>query len=544
MKKTFLAAAVAAVMAHGPLASAQTVPWRVVIGDSASVTVPGLPASSRGVTDELLGDLGKGYVGVRLTSPDTAQGYWALKQGTWTQYTKYGVNTAQGPGRSGTEAGHVFSTINSGGSGAGADGQRIFIARAGVPNDNTTASWGIWRWDTTKNVEIARGGVSTGALAPNLGDAWIYQNDSSSSFVGARAMNGGQVLIDAYVTSPTGATRRYLSKSVPGQNIMPCAIKDATTDRRLAPGLADGDYFDTSWSFSDLSVTPDNRVFGALSASSGNGIWELCSGDAPRALVRNNEAGARGPDIGIATAVFVGFDPAHPGEPGSVYFFASFRPTPSDLSRTGLFWHDGTSAKPLAMNDAAGTYGPNWRGSTWNSFDTGSVTSAGPYAAFQAQVRTDDGGNPSGLWRVRAGGVPQLVAMRNINETGPETGRQWDTFYGNAVLANGDIIVQARTQPGNEYALWLLKNDGSPARRVLKVGQSVSVPTASGTAQAVVNDYTVPSGAAAYSRGGDSWIGADGSLLIEAVLANYGTTMITATPSNPIDKIFANGFDG
>lgn len=543
MKKTFLAAAVAVLLGQNPSAVAQNVPWRVVIGDSGSVTVPGLPAGGRGVTDELLGDLGKGYVGVRITSPEAAQGYWAMKQGSWTQYTKYGVAGAQGPGRTGGEAAHVFSTINSGGSGAGPDGQRVFIARANVPNDTTTATWGVWRWDTTKNVEIARGATDASPLGPNLGAGWVFQNDSGTSFQGARAMNGGQVLIDAFVTSPTNATRRYLAKSVPGQPLVPCAMKDSP-DRALAPNLVDGDVFDTSWSFSDLTVTPENRVYAHLDASNSRyGIWELCAG-APRAVVVNNETGARGPDIGVGTAVFTGFYPAYPGAPGSLYFFASFRPTPSDTSRTGLFHHDGTSSKPLAMNDDAGVYGPNWRGTTWNSFDTGTLSSAGEYAAFQAQVRSTDGGNPWGLWRVRAGSTPQLVAMRGINETGPEEGRQWDSFYGNAVLANGDIIVQARTQPGDEYALWLLKNDGSPARRILKAGQSVSVPTASGVVQAAVNSYEVPSGAAPYSRGGDSWIGADGSLLISASLQSYGSVMITALPSNPIDKIFANGFDG
>lgn len=544
MKKTFLAAAVAAFFAHDPVAFAQTVPWRAVIGDNSAVTVPGLPVGNRSVTDELLGDLGKGYVGVRITSPDTAQGYWAMKQGTWTQYTKLGVTGAtQGPGRTGGEAGHVFYAISTGGSGAGADGQRVFIARAGVPNDTTTATWGVWRWDTTKNVEVARGNASSGPLSPNIDADWAYQNQSDT-FQGARAMNGGQVLVNAYVQSPTGVSNLYLAKSVPGEGMKPCALRNSV-DRRMAPGLVDGDTFNSSWSFSNLTLTPDNRVYGALSASgSRSGIWELCSGSGPVALVVDGETGARGPDIGVATAVFTSFEPASPGVPGSLYFFARFRPTSSDLSRSGLFWYDGSSSKPLAMNDTAGVYGPNWRGSTWSSFDTSSLTSAGEYVAFQAQVAATDGGTPSGLWRVRAGGTPQLVAMRGLNETGPETGRQWDTFYGNAVLANGDIIAQARTQPGSEYALWLLKNDGSAPRRILKVGQSVSVPTASGIVQAAVTSYEVPGDAAQYSRGGDWWIGADGSLLISANLATYGSTMITALPSNPIDKIFANGFDG
>lgn len=540
-KKIHLAAAVAAVLATPSLAFAQDVPWRVVIGDSATITAPGLPNGSRSTIDELLADLGKGYVGVRMISPTTAAGYWALKQGTWTQYSKTGVaGSATGPGRTGAEAGHVFLSVNSGGSGAGADGQRVFIARAGDANDTTTATWGIWRWDTTKNVEIARA-LTDGASGPNLGAGWVYQN--RSDFAGARAMNGGRVLVNAYVTSPSGLSRLYLAKSVAGQAATPCVLKDST-DRNLAPGLAAGDTFDTTWGFDNLSLTPDGRVYGALQTNQGRyGIWQLCEG-APQALIVNNETGARGPDIGIATAVFASFGSPHPGDNGSLFYFANYRRTSSELSRQGLFWHDGASNRPLAINDDAGVYGPGWPGASWQSFDTYSLTSAGEWTAFQGTLRASDGGTPSGLWRARAGGTPEIVALLGlVGQYGPEPNRTWDRFYGNAVLANGDIIVQARTMPGSEYAVWLLKKDGTK-QRILKVGQTVSVPTATGVVQGSVSSYSIPSGTAPYSRGGDSWIGADGSLLIKAVLTTYGSALITATPSNPIDKIFANGFDG
>lgn len=102
---------------------------------------------------------------------------------------------------------------------------------------------------------------------------------------------------------------------------------------------------------------------------------------------------------------------------------------------------------------------------------------------------------------------------------------------------------RSSTQPGAEYAVWLLKKDGTQ-RSILRIGQTVFVPTASGIAQSSVISYQVPGGAASYSGGGDSWIGADGSIVLRVGLNTYGTSLITATPSNPIDKIFVNGFDG
>ncbi len=538
-----LIAAIVTAFAIPSLAFAQDVPWRVVLGSNASVTVPGLPAGTRSFSDEQLGHVGAGTVGVRLTSPSVAAGYWALKQGTWTQFTKNGVSGASvGPGRTGPEATHVFVSILTGGNSIGTDGQRAFIASAGVPGDPNTTTWGVWRWDTTKNVELVRGLVE-GANGPNLGflgTGWVYQN-SSTTFQNTASMNNGQVLINAYVTSPSGQSRQYLAKSVPGQPVTPCALRNAT-DPSLAPGLAAGDYFSSTWIFSDLSVTQQGRVYGALSTSQGRvGIWKLCEG-APQALAVNSETGVRGPDIGIATATFTSFSSANPAVGDTFNFFATYRRSSGETSRQGLFWHDGTTNRPLAINDAANLYGPHWNDAIWSSFNFSSLSTAGEWSAFQGAAVASDGGTPSGLWRVHTGGSPELVALIGLVQYGPEPNRTWDAFYGNAVLANGDIIIEARTQPGSEYAVWLVKKDGTK-QRILKVGQSVSVPTTSGIVQSTVTSYQLPGGAAAYGRGGDSWIGTDGSLLIPVSLSTYGSSLITALPSNPVDKIYANGFD-
>lgn len=545
LNKTHLAAAMVAVLAAPSFLVAQEVPWRAVIGASSAITVPGLPGSSRSFTDGAIADVGKGYAGVRMTGPATAEGYWALRPGGWVQYVRNGVTgSAMGPGRTGAEAGHVFQTYVSDQGYAGADGQRAYTARAGLPDDTVNATWGVWRWDTSRNIEIARA-LTDGALGPNLGSGWVFENNSG--FVTPRAMNGGQVLLNADVTSPTGLTRRYLGKAVPGQGVVPCALRNST-DPSLAPGIVAGDSFDTTWGVAaNLSVSADtNRVYLTTSTNQGrDGIWEVCNG-APRAIVVDNEIGARGPDVGIATATFIDFDQAYPGNGDHVYFFADYRASSNDSSQVGLFWHDGATNRPLATNDTNNVHGPGWQDAIWSSFSRSSLTSAGEWTAFQASIRVPaDGATPSGLWRVQEGGTPELVALLGIGGTyGPEANRTWDYFYGNAVLANGDIIVDARTQPGSEYALWLLKRGAAP-RRILKVGQNVSVPTSTGPQQAAVTSYDIDSGAFPYSRGNDGWIGADSSMLIRAGLNGYsGTSLITATPDNPIDRMFANGFDG
>jgi hypothetical protein len=542
-KKTHLVAAVAAALCVPAFAHAQDLRWRAVIGASSAITAPGLPAGNRAFNDFAISDVGKGLTGVRITAPDSAQGYWALRQGVWTPYVRNGVTGAtMGPGRNGAEAGHVFQLHATDQGYAGADGQRAFAARAGAPGDTLNATWGAWRWDTVKNIEIARA-LTDGPLGPNLGADWVFQN--SSDFVTPRAMNGGQVLLNTNVTSPTGLDRRYLAKSVPGQGIVPCALRHST-DPALAPGIAAGDSFDTAWGMtSNVSVTQDNRVYLVAATNQGrDGIWEVCDG-APRALVVDNEAGARGPEIGIATAVFTDFEAVHPADDGQFHYFARYRPQPSDSSRTGLFWHDGAANRPLAMNDPANAHGPGWQDATWSSFGTGSLTSAGKWSAFQATIRVPaDGATPDGLWRVQAGAAPELVALLDIPGTyGPEPGRTWDTFYGNAVLANGDVVIEARTQPGAEQALWLLKKDTAP-RRILALGQNVAVPTSSGIQQAAVTSYTIASGAHPYDRGVDGWIAADSSLLVEVGLNGYtGRVLISAMSGNPLDRIFANAFD-
>ncbi len=519
-------------------ASAQGIPWQAVIGKGSSVVVPGLPATARNYGDVLLGDAGAARVGVRMITSGQ-QGYWALRQGVWVQYMKEGVTDAAGPGRSGGEAGHVFLDYSSGFGDAGVDGQRVFVAKAGPAANPAAATWGVWRWDQQANVEVVRI-LTDGALGPGMGTDWRYQSGSSLT---ARAMNGGRVLVNADVTSPSGQPNRLLVQSRPGQGNQPCMLRGSTA-RDLAPNLTAGDYFNASWGLGSIAITPTNRVYGAFSASSGEGVWEVCDG-APRPLAASGRADALGPDIGLATARFTsGFTTPRPGEEGNVTFFANYRPTANDASRAGLFWNDGTANRPLAMNDAAGQHGPHFLDAVWTSFNTGTLMSAGAWSAFIANTRTGDGASQQGLWRVRAGAAPELVALFDLaGAYGPEQGRMWHSIHASAILSNGDVLAAAYTNPDNEHALWLLRRGQAP-RRVLAAGQTVAVPTSTGLVADTVVDFGVDdSGPALYGGGSDSWVGADGSVLVQVTTATYGSVRAMAIPSDPTDRIFTDGFD-
>jgi hypothetical protein len=536
--KTLILGALATAVFHVPLASGQGPTWHVVAGEDGRIATGNLPAgTNRGITDSLLGDAGADQVGFRLTAPTTSAGYWAAKQGVLTRYTQLGVTGPLGPGRSGAESSHVFVSVTTGGSGAAADGQRAFLARASEPGSTVNASYGLWRWDLNRNVEVART-LTNGLLGPGLGTEWTFPN--AANFTSARAINGGRLLLDADVKSQTNLDRRLVAMHVPGQGNRPC-LMSASTDPLLSPGLTPGDTFSTGWSFTTLSVSPAGRSYGRFGASGSRaGIWEICDG-APRAIVANNDTGELGPDIGLDAAAFTtGIEPPFLGDAGHFFFFAAFRRTPGASAEDGLFWHDGVSNRALAFDDDTGFHGPNWQDWTWRTFDANSLSVGGDYAAFYATVTTGDGGNLGGFWRVRAGQRPELLALVGIpGQFGPEPKRQWRSFGASAVLPTGDLLLEARTDPSDEYALWLLEPERAP-RRVLSIGQIVSLPTADGPLQGAVSGFNVPDGGADYSRGTDSWIGRDGMVLLPANVTNYGEVLLA---SRPTDRIFITAFE-
>lgn len=533
-----LAAALVAALIHAPLTSAQTVNWTVVAGDDGRVITAGLPnGTGRNITDSILGDAGRNQVGFRISSPDNLAGYWAYQQGAFARMTELGVSTPRGPGRSGSEAAHVFLNVYTGNGAAAPDGQRAFSGRAGEAGNTATATYGVWRWDTTRNVEAART-LTDGPLGPGLGPDWEFPNDSG--FAVARSLNGGGILMDVSLKSPTGGSGRGIVKHVAGQGNVPC-LRIGATEAALAPGLAAGDSFQTPYSIDDnIAVTAAGRVYGVFNASGSRaGIWEICNG-APRVIAVNGQTGTQGPSIGIATATFTtSMEAPYPGIPGQFYFFSSFRRTSGANSEYGLFWNDGTSNRAMAFADASGYHGPNWLNATWRNFDTTSLSTSGAYAAFSASVNTDDS-TPTGFWRVRAGQRPQVLALIGLTgQYGPEPNRTWRSFGASAVMSNGDLLLEARTDPGDTYALWLFEVGRAP-RKILAPGQAISMTTTTGTVQTTVSDFDIANGGSDHSRGRDLWVGADGTVLINASVPNYGDALLTAKTS---DRIFRTDFE-
>lgn len=525
-------------------ASAQALTWQVIAGESSTVVTPDLPASaSRVLYDIAVGDAGGTRYGFRAQGAASAEGYWAYSGSRLQRYAQLDASGSAGPGRSGAEAGHVFLSLREGGGSVAPDGQRSLAGRAGDPAATLSATHGLWRWDGTRNIEFARAS-SDGALGPNLGTGWVFPN--ASGFGQSRMLDAGQAVLLAEVTSPTGADSRIIARHVPGAGNQPC-MRTGATEAALAPGLAPGDSFAPSaLTLSRVGVARNGRIYARLPVSgSREGIFELCIG-APLALAADNAAGALGPDIGIAGAIFTGFDSITPQPSGDegVVFFSNWR-APAGPTQRGLFRHDGTSNRGLAYTEPSGLHGPNWMNASWRSFDLDSLTVAGDSAAFVAGLDTADGGDPTGLFRVRAGQSPQLVALLGLVGAPyePEPGRTWRSFDAIAVFENGDIVMEATTNPNATKDLWLLRAGRAP-QRLLSTGQVVRVPTPQGPADATIASFDVPDGGANYSDGSDDWIGADGSLLLAARDTGFRRLLISArAPVLPPGVVHRDGFE-
>lgn len=523
--------------------TAQQTTWQAVAGESAQVVTPDLPAGTvRNFVDIEVGDTGRRQFGLRVTSPASDEGYWTQRADKLVRITQLGSVGPLGPGRSGVEAAHAFLSINGGGADASPDGHRSFVARAGDPAAQLNATYGVWRWNGAGNSEVARASTD-GGFGPGLGAGWVFPN--TFSFATARTLPRGEVLLAADVTSPTGVITAMFARHVPGQGNVAC-MRVGATDAALSPGLAAGGSFG---SFSDglgrTAVTLTGRVFTRLPASGlREGIWELCNG-APRSVAVDEEAGPRGPDIGVDTAQFTDFSFKAPiaSGPASVVFFANWRIPPAS-SRLGLFRHDGVSNRGIAYTEASGYYGPNFLDATWRTFNVDSVSVSGEYSAFTASVTTGDGGTPTGLWRLRAGDRPELIALLGIVGAPyePEPGRTWRTFNAMAVMSTGDVVLEATSNPNATKDLWLLRPGVAP-RRLLSTGTTMPVQTTQGTVQAVVSSFDAVDEGAGFSGGKDTWVGADGTLLIPAS-TSVGSLLISMRLNVPDpDTIFIGGFE-
>jgi hypothetical protein len=529
--------------AHG-VAQGQALSLQVIAGDSSSVVTPDVPTTaSRTLNDVAVGDTGGALYGFRIQGAANAEGYWARSGTRVTRYASLGSAGASGPGRSGAEANHQFLTLPTGGGAASPEGHRSIAARAGDPAATLNATYGLWRWDGVRNIEYARGSTD-GTLGPGLGAGWVFPN--SSGFATARLLGAGQAVIVAEVTSPTSASSRIIARHVPGVGNLPC-MRTTATEPSLSPGLTPGDSFaSTLLGLERVGVTLDARIYARLPVSgSREGIFELCDG-APRALAADNDVGALGPDIGVPGTVFSGFSsmPPQPSGADGVMFFANWR-TPPASARVGLFRHDGSTNRGVAYNEPSGFFGPNWADATWRSFDVASLAVNGEMAAFEAGLDTADGGDPVGLFRVRAGQSPELVALIGLVGAPyePEPGRTWRSFDAVAVFDNGDLVVDATTNPNSTRDLWLLRRGKAP-RRLLSPGHPVRVPTTNGPVDTTITSYAIDGGGARFADGSDHWIGADGTIFLPVQASGFGRLLVaTRAPTFPAGTVHRDGFE-
>ncbi len=539
--------------------NAQSTLWTLVAAEPTRIPAPELPAGVRNFFDANVGDYGAGQFGFRVLGPEAANGYWVNRNGALVRYTQINAAGPFGPSRSGAESGHQFDSIRSGLSSTAPDGQRSFLGRAGVPGDVAGATNGVWRWNGAQNIEIARGGT-LGLLGPGLSADWMFINDRT--FVDeARMMQGGQVLVHADVFSATVTRSRLIARHVPGFGNQPC-MQVGVSGGALAPGLQASDRWLGVSNSNSIGISFDGRVYVrnvAVLPGPRNigGIWEICDGP-PRALAIIRESGARGPNIGIVGAQFEDLNPTVtlpplPDRGNGFYFFSEYCKTvnpcdsPVGVPQVGLFHHQSGSNLGIAYNDASGFYGPNYLNSRWKFFNGPSLSVAGLYSSFISSVSTTDTTDLTGLWRVRSGQRPELAALigSSVLAYAPEPGRTWKSFAGSAIFSNGDVVLAARTDPGDSYAIWLLPRGGVP-RRVLEQGQIVTLQTANGPIQETIGGFTLPASGSGYASGIDDWVGADGTLLLSVRMdGDVGYNFLISTKlnvPNPLN-IFADGFE-
>lgn len=526
-------------------ANAQTAAWSVVAGEDARIPMSPLQGNSERTIDKLyLSGTASDRFGFRHGSPDADRGLWARTNGAFVRYMQYNVNGVTGPGRTGTDAGHVFTQLHDEYEDVAPDGSRVFLARAGNPAVPSTLSNGAWVWTGSGNREVARS-LDVGTLGPGLNDGSYI--DGSSGFQQLRALGGGQVLADVSVIGPTTARNEVIFKHVPGVGNQACAMSNST-NALLSPGITAGDTFER-WSSNTRIRTVDTqgRIYGQFAVSgSRTGIFELCNG-APRALAVDEDSGARGPGIpGNPNAVFTSFyNGAVLGAPGLFHYVAIAQIVPGGSSVNGVYRNDGTRNRPLALSGDTGEFSPHWAGSVFTVFEEATLDAAGRYVTFGADVNAG-GQSVSGVWRAGSSAGPRPAAIKGVvGEFGPGPGLTWTSFGARTVLSNGDIVMRANTSDG-VTGLWLLQ-EGKAARRILAIGDTVTVPTTSGPANVAVNDWSLPAAggtAVQYMSSRDGWASADGTILVRATVATYGAVWLTAKPSNPNDYLYKDGFGG
>lgn len=520
--------------------------WSVVTSTNvfySPLLLPGLPAfnTTWSLGQVLLNDDAAGADAYFQLHRNGTTELWHWAQGGLEGYARVDVTGDVGPGRVGSEAGHVFRAIGTVAD-SGADGRRVFAALAGppVPASTSFATYGLWVHDGQSNVEIARGRpYQPGQVHDPLDPADPnYRFQSSQDMVKRAWVAGdGSVVFAADVVATSGSSIPALAvvrnDRVNGNRI--CAISGQAGMGQF--DAIDGIYFGES-----------DAVFIRTNDYPAKSIHRICDGS-PQELVREYSTGGLGPQVESSTARFSQIEfKVFPDGEGGFYFAATVTdPTPGAWTGRGIFRHiDGVNL-PVARTGLGGMHSSGYHGKPFSgfSFSQDSMHVAGNELVFKASVAAESGpGSIWGFWRVGADGKPEPIAIEGSTEPGysPFPGSAWDLVIARVgVFKGGDVVLWGKAFPDAHYSLWRLRR-GQPPLRVLDKDFEIQAPISAGWAYPQVVTLSIPN-LPFPNYSSDAWLGRNGYALMETFLSGMGTVYVAARVAD-VDYIFANGVEG
>lgn len=459
-------------------------------------------------------------------------------------YAGVGSDGAIGPSRSGSEATHVFRSLFQQPIDMGGNGVLAFSGRAGPPAPTALdfATYGLWIAAPGGNVEIARSrnyvaGQSTTPLDPGVGN---LRFSTSGNFVKkVWVLDDDQVLFAATIVDPDNSTSRLaLVRHVRGIGNQICALS--------------GNYLGQVVAFSDwqIQVNRSGQVYVA-SSSYGDGFWRICEG-AGVPLVKENETGLLGPGLLSPTAYFpypvLGLTRFAVSDARSIIFGGHVVDSSAGAwEGVGIFRNTPEGNQPLALTGVLGPLGSGLPEMPFKRIEVSlSPKTSGEHALFGGTVQTQ-AGEVDGLWRILPDDNVEAVALEGTTEAvlSPEPGKVWFDLYASqaGIYPNGDIVLKARAIPESHDAIWLLRRGAAP-QRLLSIGDTIRVPTATGMANATVNHF-LPANSFSYGdEAADAAMGSDGSLLLQVGVnePGLGPVFLLRRVTDPT-LIFFSGFE-
>ena len=545
-----------------PSSQAAAPAWRVVLGSQTTTFIlPGLPATNVGINRPGPELSAGGKLGAILTiASDPNEQLWTeLANGSNAAIARNLTSGATGPNRSGAEANHQFDSIYAPAQGNPGDVQ-FFRARASDPLNTATRSVGIWRNANGVNTEFARL-ESDGALGPNLGAGFSYRNNPPPNL---HALADGSLIVDGLIVG--GDSLEVIARHTGTGPAQPCSVA-GSSNPAYAPGMFPApDRFTT---YQAVASSQQSEVYAAATAQAvsggprSEGLFRFCQG-APIKLALQSAVNDFGP--GLGAAFFTGFHKTiAPGNAGAVFYGAEGRYSGAVDAGTfkGLFFHDGTRTKTLALQGAEGQYGPNVPGyrfvntSQLTEFGDWAPQAAGNFALITARIETIAGTDErEGLWRVSAAGQIDRLAILNDAAFAPQPGWIFSAFALTSVFANGDVSLLAEIQNLStnvrEIGLWRLRPNRIP-ERLLGPGSIVQASSSGGGQSIPVIEVLRRTalvrpldGLEQDFTGDDHWTSPDGQALVAVVIAEPGGSnrlvFVRAALFNP-DINFQDGFE-